>query len=88
MPDYQFLAVEHHDEGRAARITPNRNAQTVDNMGFFNSLQACFTMQERNHAHRAVVHENGIPAALPEDGVPTWSNAPPVVLAALDKVRD
>jgi hypothetical protein len=43
MPDYEFLAVDHHDR---------------------------------------------IPAALPEDGIPKSSEAPPVVPAAKDKVRN
>src|SRR5260221_7468359 len=29
--------------------------QTVDNMGFYNGLQACFTMHQLNHAHSAGV---------------------------------
>ena len=35
--------------------------QTVDNMGFYNSLQACFTLHQLNHAHWAEVHENKYP---------------------------
>ena len=42
--------------------------QTVDNMGFYNSLQACFTLHELNHSHWAEVHNGGMPAGLPEDG--------------------
>lgn len=55
--------------------------QTVDNMGFYNSLQACFTLHELNHAHWAVAHGGGYPVALPEDGVASWREAPPVVRA-------
>ncbi|MGH9092440.1 MAG: enoyl-CoA hydratase [Acidimicrobiales bacterium] len=61
--------------------------QTVDNMGFYNSLQACFTLHELNHAHWAVQHENKYPVALPEDGVADWRNAPPVRLAVPDAVE-
>ena len=43
--------------------------QTVDNMGFYNSLNACFTLHELNHSHWAQIHENGYPIALEEDGV-------------------
>src|SRR3546814_3404305 len=32
--------------------------QTVDNMGFYNSLNACFTLHELNHSHWAQVHDN------------------------------
>jgi len=61
--------------------------QTVDNMGFYNALQSCFTMHELNHAHWANVHENKYPVALPEDGIPDWRSAPPVVPAQKDTVR-
>jgi enoyl-CoA hydratase len=61
--------------------------QTVDNMGFYNGLQACFTLHELNHAHWAWVHEDRRPAAQPEDGVASWRDAPPVVPAVKDLVR-
>jgi enoyl-CoA hydratase len=61
--------------------------QTVDNMGFQNSLQACFTLHELNHSHWAEVHENRYPAALPEDGITSWREALPIVPAAKDKAR-
>ena len=60
--------------------------QTVDNMGFYNGLQACFSLHQINHAHWAEVHENRYPAALPEDGI-DWRNAPAVVPAVKDLVR-
>jgi enoyl-CoA hydratase len=41
--------------------------QTVDNMGFHNALNACFTLHELNHAHWAWMHEDGYPAARQED---------------------
>lgn len=61
--------------------------QTQDNMGFYNSLHACFTLHELNHAHWAEVHEDNIQVALPEDGVPSWRDAPPIVPAQKDTVR-
>ena len=61
--------------------------QSVDNMGFYNALNACFTLHELNHSHWAQVHENGFPAALEEDGVPHWKQAPPVAPALKDQVR-
>jgi enoyl-CoA hydratase len=61
--------------------------QTVDNMGFYNSLNACFTLHELNHSHWAQIHENGYPIALEEDGIPNWKQAPPTVPAVKDKVR-
>ena len=59
--------------------------QTVDNMGFYNSLQACFTLHELNHSHWAGIHENKYPVALPEDGLIAWRNAPPVQPAVKDR---
>jgi hypothetical protein len=35
---------------------------SVNNMGFTNSLRACFTLHELNHAHWAEIHENKYPA--------------------------
>jgi enoyl-CoA hydratase len=61
--------------------------QTVDNMGFYNALNACFTIHELNHSHWAELHENKYPVALEEDGIPNWKTAPPIVPAVKDKVR-
>ncbi len=61
--------------------------QTMDNMGFYNSLQACFTLHQVNHAHWAEVHENKYPVAFPEDGVADWKNAPPMRLSVPDAVE-
>ena len=59
--------------------------QTQDNMGFFNSLNACFTLHELNHAHWAEIND-GSPIALPSDGVPERRNAPDVAVATRDDV--
>jgi enoyl-CoA hydratase len=61
--------------------------QTVDNMGFYNSLQACFTLHQLNHSHWAEIHESKYPVAEPDDGIPNWKNAPPVRLAMQDAVE-
>ncbi len=61
--------------------------QTVDNMGFYNSLQACFTLHQLNHSHWAEIHESKYPVALEEDGIPSWRDAPPVRLAVEDQVE-
>src|ERR671919_1708781 len=61
--------------------------QTVDNMGFYNALNACFTLHELNHSHWAQVHENKYPVALPEDGIADWRSAPPVKPARKDMVE-
>jgi enoyl-CoA hydratase len=54
--------------------------QTQDNMGFYNALNACFTLHELNHSHWAELHGGGggYPVALPEDGLQDWRSAPPV----------
>jgi enoyl-CoA hydratase len=61
--------------------------QTVDNMGFHNALQACFTLHQLNHAHWAEVREDGYPIADEAHGIPNWRDAPPIVPAVKDKVR-
>ena len=61
--------------------------QTLDNMGFSNALTACFSLHQINHAHWMEVHPGGFPIARPEDGVPDWKDAPPVVVAEKETVR-
>ena len=61
--------------------------QTVDNMGFYNSLQACFTLHQLNHSHWAEYHDDGFPAARPEDGIADWKNPPPVLVATVDQIE-
>jgi len=71
----------------AALLIKESVNQTQDNMGFYNSLNACFTLHELNHSHWAQVHESGFPVGLEEDGLPNWRTAPPVVPAVKDQVR-
>jgi enoyl-CoA hydratase/carnithine racemase len=52
--------------------------QSVDNMGFYNALNACFTLHELNHAHWAWVSEGKYMVGTPEHGLPSWKDAPPV----------
>jgi enoyl-CoA hydratase len=61
--------------------------QTVDNMGFYNALNACFTLHELNHSHWAQVNDDGYPIAKEDAGIPNWRDAPPIVPAVKDKVR-
>ena len=61
--------------------------QTVDNMGFYNGLQACFTLHQLNHSHWAELHENKYAVGLPEDGITSWRDAEPVVPALKDRPR-
>ena len=55
--------------------------QSVDQMGFYNAIKACFTLHELNHAHWAWVHDSGHPVAQEQDGIVPWRSAPPVRLA-------
>ena len=61
--------------------------QTQDNMGFYNALQACFTLHQLNHSHWAEIHESKFPIAEPADGTPNWKDAPPVVQREKTTVR-
>ncbi len=71
----------------AALLIKEAVNQTVDNMGFYNALNACFTLHELNHSHWAQVHENNAPVANEDDGIPNWRSAPRVVPAMKDRVR-
>ena len=71
----------------AALLIKESVNQTQDNQGFHNALNACFTLHELNHSHWAQVHDDGYPAAKPEDGTPSWKEAPPIVPAEKGTVR-
>jgi enoyl-CoA hydratase len=71
----------------AALLIKESVNQTQDNQGFYNALNACFTLHELNHSHWAQVHDDGYPAAKPEDGTPSWKEAPPIVPAEKHSVR-
>jgi len=71
----------------AALLIKESVNQTQDNMGFYNALQACFTLHQLNHSHWAEIHESKYPIAEPQDGIISWREAPPVVPAVKDKVR-
>ena len=71
----------------AALLAKEAVNQTVDNMGFHNALNACFTLHQLNHSHWAQVHENRWPVGLEEDGLPNWRTAAPIVPAVKDQVR-
>jgi enoyl-CoA hydratase/carnithine racemase len=46
--------------------------QSVDNMGFYNALNACFTLHELNHAHWAELSRGEFALGTPEYGLPDW----------------
>ena len=41
-------------------------------MGFYNALNACFTLHELNHSHWAWVNEDRFPVAKEDSGIPNW----------------
>lgn len=71
----------------AALLVKESVNQTQDNQGFYNSLNACFTLHQLNHSHWTQLHGGGFPVAGESDGVPNWRQAPPVVPAVKDQVR-
>jgi len=71
----------------AALLVKESVNQTQDNQGFYNSLNACFTLHQLNHSHWTQLHGGGFPVANESDGVPNWRQAPPVVPAVKDQVR-
>jgi enoyl-CoA hydratase len=71
----------------AALLVKESVNQSQDCMGFYNALNACFTLHELNHSHWAQIHETKYPVALEEDGIPNWKTAPPIVPMVKDQVR-
>ena len=71
----------------AALLIKESVNQTQDNQGFYNSLNACFTLHELNHSHWAQVNADGWPIAKEDAGIPNWRTAPPIVPAIKDQVR-
>jgi enoyl-CoA hydratase len=71
----------------AALLIKESVNQSVDSMGFYNALNACFTLHQLNHSHWAEVHESKYPVAEPADGVADWRSAPPVLAAVKDRAE-
>ena len=61
--------------------------QTMDNMGFYNSLNACFTIHQLNHAAWAEVTNGERAIGTPEFGIPDWRSAPPIKPSLRDQVE-
>jgi enoyl-CoA hydratase len=61
--------------------------QAQDNQGFFNSLQAAFTLHELNHAHWGMVSGGSSLTLTPEIGGTPWNEAGPVLPTVKDRVR-
>jgi enoyl-CoA hydratase len=69
----------------AALLIKEAVNQTQDNQGFFNSLQAAFTLHELNHAHWAVRSAGASWIQTSELGGPDWQQAEPIRLSAKDR---
>lgn len=65
----------------AAMLIKESVNQTMDQQGFYNALNSCFTLHQLNHAHWAQIHDDKYGCAREEDGVTSWANAPAVVRA-------
>jgi enoyl-CoA hydratase len=71
----------------AAMLIKESVNQSVDNMGFYNALNACFSLHQVNHAHWAEINENHQASGTPEFGVMAWKDAPPVQPAVKEKAE-
>ena len=69
----------------AALLIKESVNQSQDNMGFYNALNACFSLHQVNHAHWAEINENHYAVGTPEFGVVPWNQAPPVQPALKEK---
>jgi enoyl-CoA hydratase len=56
----------------AALLVKEAVNQTQDNMGFYNSLKACFSLHELNHSYWMVVHDDNKGTGVPGRDVPQW----------------
>jgi len=71
----------------AALLIKDSVNQSVDNMGFYNALNACFTLHQLNHSHWAELNDDHYPVGTAAFGVVPWNEAPPVVPARKDAVE-
>jgi len=69
----------------AALLIKESVNQSQDNMGFYNALNACFTLHQLNHSHWAEINENHYAVGTKEFGVTPWNEAPPVQPAVKEK---
>lgn len=72
----------------AALMVKEAVNQSLDNMGFTNALQSCFSIHQINHAHWASISNGERWAGMAEfnEGVQDWRNAPPVQVARKNTV--
>lgn len=65
----------------AALLVKEAVNQSMDNAGFTNALQSCFTIHQLNHSHWASISNGERWVATAEEGALDWRTAPPVQLA-------
>jgi enoyl-CoA hydratase len=69
----------------AALLIKESVNQSVDQMGFYNALNAAFTLHQLNHAHWAEMTQGASAIGTPELGTPSWRDAPPLQPAVKDQ---
>lgn len=62
----------------AALLIKESVNQTQDIQGFHNAMKACFSLHELNHSHWAEIHDDRLPMAKAEDGLPKLEDAPKI----------
>jgi len=72
----------------AALLIKESVNQTVDNMGFYNALNACFSLHQLNHAHWAEVTNGESILAVPSTGSRTGGRPPPVKASGKTTVEE
>ena len=72
----------------AALLIKESVNQTLDNMGFTNALQSCFTIHQLNHSYWGTISDGQrwVGVADFDEGIQDWRSAPPVELARKDTV--
>ena len=68
----------------AALLIKESVNQSVDSMGFYNALNACFSLHQLNHAHWAELNPDHYAVGTPAFGVLPWNEHPPIVAAQVD----
>jgi enoyl-CoA hydratase len=69
----------------AALLIKESVNQSVDNMGFYNALNACFTLHELNHAHWAELSGGRTALGTAEYGLQDWRSSGGPRLRSIDQ---
>jgi enoyl-CoA hydratase len=71
----------------AALLIKESVNQTQDIMGFHNAMKACFSLHELNHSHWAEIHDDRLPMAKPEDGLPQIESIPKIARSPFSDLK-